>query len=316
MKPSLLLYAPPNLQVPVTTLKGLGQSHAAALADSKFAIKSVQDLLQHYPRRHLDFSDSKPIAQAREGDELTIIGEIRKVNLPHARGRNLPYKFALYDGTSHIWLTFFNQTWRRNQLKVGTRIAAKGKVTVFRGSRQMNSPMVDVITDPGEAIKIVPVYPAFGEVTSSKIRGWIRTALQLYPLEDPLPQALLDRHGLINRTRALSDYHFPKEMGFKWVARKRLVFDELFTLQLGLAFRKHRVEAQTLGIAHQVAAGPADQFLKALPFQPTGAQLRAIEEIRTDMARSTPMHRLLQGEVGSGKTVVALHAALVAVQGG
>ncbi|HYN99179.1 MAG TPA: ATP-dependent DNA helicase RecG [Actinomycetota bacterium] len=317
MKPSLLLYAPPHLQVPVTRLRGLGETHAAALADSKFAIKSVQDLLQHYPRRHLDFTDSKPIAEAREGDELTIIGEIRKANTPHARGRTLPFKFALYDGTSHIWLTFFNQPWRRNQLKIGTRIAAKGKVSVYRGSRQMNSPMVDVIVDAGEAIKIVPVYPAFGEITSSKIRGWVKSALDLYsPLDDPLPQALLDRQGLIQRTRALADYHFPKEMNLKWVARKRLVFDELFTLQVGLAYRKHRIEVQTLGIAHKVDAGLADQFLEALPFEPTGAQLRSIEEIRADMARTTPMHRLLQGEVGSGKTVVALHAALMAVQGG
>src|SRR5688500_3841405 len=150
MKPSMLLYAPPHLQTPVTTLRGLGASHAAALADSKFAIKSIQDLQQHYPLRHLDFSDSKPITEAREGDELTIIGEIRKANTPYAKGRTLPFKFALYDGTSHIWLTFFNQPWRRNQLRIGTRIAAKGKVSVFRGSRQMNSPMVDVIVDAGE----------------------------------------------------------------------------------------------------------------------------------------------------------------------
>lgn len=316
MKPSLLLYAPPHLHVPVTTLRGLGDAHAAALADSKFAIKSIQDLLQHYPRRHLDFTDSKPIAQAREGDELTIIGEIRKANTPRARGRTLPFKFALYDGTSHIWLTFFNQPWRQNQLKIGTRIAAKGKVSVFRGSRQMNSPMVDVIVDAGDAIKIVPVYPAFAEITSSKLRGWISSALAQYPLEDPLPQALLDRNGLIERTRALTDYHFPKQMTHKWVARKRLVFDELFTLQVGLAFRKHRIEEETLGISHDTEPGLADRFLEALPFAPTRAQSRSIEEIRSDMGRTTPMHRLLQGEVGSGKTVVALHAALLAVQGG
>ncbi len=105
-------------------------------------------------------------------------------------------------------------------------------------------------------------------------------------------------------------------MAHKWIARKRLVFDELFTLQLGLAYRKHRIEVQTLGIAHKTGAGLADEFLGALPFKPTGAQIRSIEEIRSDMARTTPMHRLLQGEVGSGKTVVALHAALLAVQGG
>ncbi|HEU4866766.1 MAG TPA: ATP-dependent DNA helicase RecG [Actinomycetota bacterium] len=317
MKPSLLLYAPPHLHIPVTTLRGLGDTHAAALAESKFAIKSIQDLLQHYPRRHLDFTDSKPIKEAREGDELTIIGEIRKANTPpQMRGRKIPHKYALYDGTSHIWLTFFNQPWRAKDLRVGTRIAAKGKVSVYRGSRQMNSPMVDILREAGDAMTIVPVYPAFGDISSQKLRGWIKSALAQYPLEDPLPQALLDRNGLIQRTRALSDYHFPKEMSHKWVARKRLVFDELFVLQIGLAFRKHRIEAETLGIAHNTGPGLADQFLEALPFKPTRAQARSIEEIRSDMGRTTPMHRLLQGEVGSGKTVVALHAALLAVQGG
>jgi ATP-dependent DNA helicase RecG len=317
MKPSLLLYAPPHLHIPVTTLRGLGDTHATALAESKFAIKSIQDLLQHYPRRHLDFTDSKPIKEAREGDELTIIGEIRKANTPpQMRGRKIPHKYALYDGTSHIWLTFFNQPWRAKDLRVGTRVAAKGKVSVYRGSRQMNSPMVDILREAGDAMTIVPVYRAFGDISSQKLRGWIKSALEQYPLEDPLPQALLDRNGLIQRTRALSDYHFPREMSHKWVARKRLVFDELFVLQIGLAFRKHRIEAETLGIAHNTGAGLADQFLQALPFQPTGAQTRSIEEIRSDMARTTPMHRLLQGEVGSGKTVVALHAALLAVQGG
>lgn len=318
MKPSLLLYAPPHLQVPVTTLRGVGDGQATTLADSKFAIKSIQDLLQHYPRRHLDFTDSKPIDQAREGDELTIIGEIRKANTPPPmRGRKIPHKFALYDGSSHIWLTFFNQPWRARDLKVGTRIAAKGKVSVFRGSRQMNNPMVDIITEAGEAVRIVPVYPATAEIQTTKLRRYIAAALEQYrPLEDPLPQALLDRQGLIERTRALADYHFPREMAHKWIARKRLVFDELFTLQLGLAYRKHRIELQTLGIAHHTGDGLADEFLRALPFKPTGAQLRSIEEIRLDMARPTPMHRLLQGEVGSGKTVVALHAALLAVQGG
>jgi ATP-dependent DNA helicase RecG len=318
MPKSLLLYAPPHLQIPVTTLRGIGETQAEALAQSKFAITSIQDLLQHYPRRHLDFSDSKPIAQAREGDELTIIGEIRKAVTPRPiRGRKIPHKFALYDGTSHIWLTFFNQPWQARQLLVGARIAARGKVTVYRGSRQMNSPMVDVITEAGETMKIVPVYPATADISSSKLRKYVRAALDRYaPLDDPIPQALLDRHGLIERTRALSEYHFPTEMSRKFVARKRLVFDELFTLQCGLAYRKHRIEAETIGISHKVEAALADQFVEALPFKATGAQVRSIDEIRADMAKATPMHRLLQGEVGSGKTVVALYAALLAVQGG
>ena len=315
----MLLYAPPHLQVPMKALPGVGDAQATTLAESKLGITSVQGLLQHYPRRHLDFSESKPIEKAREGDELTIMGEIRRVQNPAraGRGRRLPFKAALYDGTSHIWLVFFNQPWRERQLKVGTYVAAKGKVGVFRGIRQMNSPMVDVITDAGETIKIVPVYPATAEIPTTRLRTWVRTALDRYsPLADPIPQAMLDRHGLIERTQALREYHFPPQMARKFVARKRLVFDELFTLQCGLAYRKHRIEAQTIGISHKVDAELAERFVESLPFEATGAQQRAMKEIRGDMGRSTPMHRLLQGEVGSGKTVVALYAALLAVQGG
>ncbi len=317
MTQALLLYAPPHLQVPVTNLRGVGEAQAKILAESKFCIESVQDLLQHYPRRHLDFSESKPIEQARVGDELTIMGEIRRVQAPRAKGRKLPFKAALYDGSSHLWLVFFNQPWRERQLKVGTYVAAKGKVAVFRGSRQMNSPMVDVITDAGETVKIVPVYPGTADVQTTRLRQYIRAALDRYsPLADPVPQATLDRHGLIERTRALAEYHFPTEMSRKYVARRRLVFDELLTLQLGLAYRKHRIEAQTIGISHKVEADLGDRFVEALPFKVTGAQRRSMDEIRADMARTSPMHRLLQGEVGSGKTVVALYAALLAVQGG
>ncbi|MEX2553411.1 MAG: ATP-dependent DNA helicase RecG, partial [Actinomycetota bacterium] len=313
----MLLYAPPHLQIPVTRLRGVGPAQAENLASSKFGIESVQQLLQHYPRRHLDFSDTKTLSQVRVGDEVTVIAEVRRVQAPPPSGRKLPLKVTIFDGTSQLSLVFFNQPWRARQLKPGTRIAAKGKVTVFRGARQMTSPMVDVITDAGEAVKIVPQYPATAEIHTAWLRRTIRSALEQFsPLADPIPQALLDRHGLIDRTRAFSDYHFPQEMSRKWVARKRLVFDELFTLQLGLAYRKHRIEAQTIGISHKVEADLADNFLAALPFEPTGAQRRSIDEIRSDMARSTPMHRLLQGEVGSGKTVVALYAALLAVQGG
>jgi ATP-dependent DNA helicase RecG len=317
LRQPLLLYAPPHLQVPVTKVASVGPSHARVLADSRFSISSVQDLLQHYPRRHLDFSDTKSIHRARVGDEITVVGEVRKVQSPPPSRRRVPVKIAVDDGSSHLWLVFFNQPWRARQLKVGTMVAAKGKVSVFRGSRQMSSPLVDVISDPGEVVKIVPQYPATAEIHTAWLRRLIRSALdQFSPLADPLPKAILDRYGLIDRTRALAAYHFPSEMSQKFVARKRLVFDELFTLQLGLAFRKHRIEAETIGITHKVEAELAGKFVESLPFELTRAQRKAIRELEKDMGRSVPMHRLLQGEVGSGKTVVALYAALLAVQGG
>ncbi len=312
----ILLYAPEHLKIPVTRVKGVGPRQAEVLEASKFAITSVQDLLQHYPRRHLDFSDQKSIREVGVGDEVTIIGEITKVQAPPPGRRKFPLKVTVADGTSTLSLVFFNQPWRAQQLRKGTMIAAKGKISAFRGVRQMTSPLVDVIRDAGEAIKIVPIYPATADLHTAFLRRVIRAALDEFEMTDPLAPALLNRHKLIDRTSAMTSYHFPAEMPDKANARRRLVFDELFTLQIGLAYRKRRVEKQTAGIKHNIDGDVAPQFLESLPFELTEAQRRANKEIASDMVRATPMHRLLQGEVGSGKTVVALYAAMIAVQSG
>lgn len=313
----LLLYAPAEGHIPVQFVKGVGSKGAETLASSKFQIKSVQDLLQHYPRRHLDFSETKSIKEAGVGQEVTLIGEVTSVKPPPPGRKKFPLKATISDGTSRISLVFFNQPWRAKQLRKGTLVAAKGKISTFGRERQMTSPMVDVIKDPEEAIKIVPIYPATAEIHTAWLRRVIKGALEDYqPLADPLPGEIRLRHGLRSRTEAMSEYHFPSEMREKWEARKRLVFDELFTLQVGLAYRKRRLEQETVGIAHKVEAELAGKFIEELPFALTEAQKRSVEEVESDMARTIPMHRLLQGEVGSGKTVVALYAALLAVQGG
>ncbi|HWD10115.1 MAG TPA: ATP-dependent DNA helicase RecG [Actinomycetota bacterium] len=313
----LLLYAPPSKQTPVRFVKGVGEEKAKMLADSRFGIRSVQDLIQHYPRRHLDFSETKPIRETGVGDEVTIIGTVRRVQAPPPSKRKIPLKVVLSDGTSSISLAFFNQPWRARQLPPGTRIAAKGKVTSFRGVRQMNAPMVDVISEANEVVRIVPLYPATADITTVWLRRIVRNALEHYsPLSDPLPEWLRRKRGLMDRTQALTTYHFPAQLADKDKARRRLVFDELFTLQTGLAYHKARVKSQEAGIAHRREGDLAERFVAALPFPLTSAQRRAIHEISEDLSSPSPMHRLLQGEVGSGKTVVALYAALLAVQGG
>ena len=313
----LLLYAPAPGQIPVRFVKGVGPKGQETLEHSRFAIRSVQDLLQHYPRRHLDFSETKPIRETGVGDEVTIIGKVHKVQAPPPARRKLPLKVLLSDGTSTISLVFFNQPWRARQLPPGTRIAAKGKVTSFRGVRQMNAPMVDVISEADEVVRIVPQYPATAEITTVWLRRIIRSALEAFqPVADPLPAELRRRRGLMGRTEALTTYHFPAQMEDKYRARRRLVFDELFTLQTGLAYHKRRVKAEEAGIAHRREGDLARRFVQSLPFPLTAAQRRAIQEIEADLSSAAPMHRLLQGDVGSGKTVVALYAALLAVQGG
>ena len=233
----LVLYAPPRKLVPVRFVKGVGPKGEEILSASRFGIRSVQDLIQHYPRRHLDFSETKAIREAGVGDEVTIIGVVRKVMSPPPSRRKLPLKVILSDGTHSLSLVFFNQPWRARQLPVGTRIAAKGKVTSFRGTRQMNAPLVDVISEANEVVRIVPQYPATAEITTVWLRRIIRAALEAYtPVADPLPPDVRKRHGLMDRTEALSTYHFPGQMTERDEARRRLVFDELFTLQTGLAY--------------------------------------------------------------------------------
>ncbi|MGH7426049.1 MAG: OB-fold nucleic acid binding domain-containing protein, partial [Candidatus Methylomirabilales bacterium] len=149
----LLLYAPPGHQTPVRFVKGVGPRGEEVLASSRLRIRSVQDLLLHYPRRHLDFSEIKAIREVGVGEEVTVIGEVRRVHAPPPSRKKLPVKVIVYDGTSALALVFFNQPWRAKQLKVGTAIAAKGKITRFRGARQMNAPFVDVIREAEEVIR-------------------------------------------------------------------------------------------------------------------------------------------------------------------
>jgi ATP-dependent DNA helicase RecG len=316
-KRPLLLYAPPEGREAVRWVKGVGEKWEKVLAESRFGIRSVQELLLHYPRRHLDFSETKAISEAGVGDEVTIIGEVKRVQAPPPSRRRAPVRVAVYDGTSYLWLVFFNQPWRAKQLRTGTLIAAKGKISLFKKDRQMNAPLVDVIKEAEEAVKIIPVYPATADIHTAWLRRVIKAALEEYsPLADPLPEDIQARQKLVGRTEAMSRYHFPQEMSQKAVARRRLVFDELFTLQVGLAYRKRRVERDAIGIAHKASGALAHQCVEGLAFELTGAQRRVIKEIEEDMAQGHPMHRLLQGEVGSGKTVVALYAALLAVEGG
>jgi len=218
-----------------------------------------------------------------------------------------------------VWATFFNQPFRERQLPEGTEVALSGKVERFQGRRQMRSPVVDVLGRSAHRRtgRIVPVYPAVAGVTSWRLEQLMADAVaRSRPVDDPLAPELVARLGLVDRDAALAGIHFPETPGEAEAARARLVFDELFRLEVALALRKHRQIAEAEGIAHALGAGLVEEFVAALPYPLTGAQRRAIEEIRADMASPHPMHRLLQGEVGSGKTAVAVAALLMAVQGG
>jgi ATP-dependent DNA helicase RecG len=216
-------------------------------------------------------------------------------------------------------VVFFNQPWRERQLRDGLQIALFGKAEVYRGGLQMSNPVVDLIGD--RTGRIVPIYPQSEkvQVNTWEIAGWVEEALRRCTergIHDPLPAPMRRSLGLVDRHQALHDIHLPDAIADKEQARRRLAFDELLRVQLVLVLRKRAMERDQLGFQHDVGGDLVARFYGALSYELTGAQRRAIAEIEADLASPHPMHRLLQGDVGAGKTVVAVAMMLSAVQGG
>ncbi len=283
-------------------------------------IATVADLLLHVPRRYVDRSRTVPLAEVPLDEEVTVVGTVKKVSLRRPRGKLVIVEATIYDKTGILKAVWFNQAFRQRQLTEGAEVALSGTVTRYRGGLQMQSPDADVLDRPGESLitgRIMPVHPSIGGIGPGHLRRYIHSALiKARPMPDPLPVDLVQRLGFVDRDTAIGDIHFPEEMAAAEAARARLVFDELFRLEVALAVRKHRQIDEAEGLAHDLTGGLVEAFLDALPYRLTGAQTVAIDEIQRDLAAPHPMHRLLQGEVGSGKTVVAMAALLTAVQGG
>jgi len=297
---------------------GLATGRATVLAKS--GITSVADLLLHVPRRYLDRSQVEPIATAPVGEEVTIIGRVKKVSSRRPRAKMLIVEVKVTDGTSVLPVVFFNQPFRVKQLAEGTEVALSGKIERFRGQPQMTNPAVDVLESELESLatgRVVPIHSSVGVVSSGILRRAIHNALRrARPISDPVPAEVVERLGLIDRDTAIAHIHFPPEPEDGQIARRRLVFDELFRLEVALALQKRRQMAEARGIAHRFDGELVGRFIDGLPYSLTDAQKRVLDEIRTDLGADHPMHRLLQGEVGSGKTVVAVATLLVAIQGG
>ena len=304
--------------IDIEMVKGVGPRGGRSLREA--GVATVADLLLHVPRRHVDRSKRTSIAELPLGEETTVVGEVKKVSVRRVRRGLVIVDVTVYDGESYLFVTFFNQAFRQRQLSEGTEVALSGKAERFRGRLQMKSPVVDVLGKRDETRhtgRIVPIYPSAGGVASWRLERFVGNALsRSRPLEDPVPSDVLARLDLVDRDVALASIHFPDTTDDAEVARRRLIFDELFRLEVALALRKQRQAEDADGIAHMVDSGLVEDFVGSLPYRLTGAQERVIGEIRRDMAGIDPMHRLLQGEVGSGKTVVAMAALLYAVQGG
>ena len=304
--------------IPITRLSGVTPRLEERLA--MLDIRNVLDLIEHYPRRYLDRTKKSDIADLRVGEEATVYAEVRKMSSRRTRQGRALVETIVYDGTSYLYVTFFNQPWRAQQLPVGTEAAFFGKLEHYRGKHQMTNPAVDVLGRIGEKTGvIVPVYPQSGkaDVSTWQLQKFVAEALRrVVEFDDPVPVDILDRHNMCDRTRAYNGIHQPEVEADHFRAAHRLKFDEFLRMQLGLVARKRAFEEKRVGIRHRIDGPLVPAFHAQLPFGLTGDQQKAIAEIAADLAAPRPMHRLLQGDVGSGKTVVALTALLTAVQGG
>ncbi len=312
-------------KIPIETLKGIGPTRSKGF--NALGVYTLYDLVTYYPRRYIDRTRQSPITEAALDREIVVLGTVSEVATRRLKGGKMLVEARLFDGYSRCKLVFFNQAWRQRQLSHVKDVAVFGKLQRFRSDFQMTNPIVDTVGDRTGIV--VPIYPMSEK---AQVSTWdIHRALKVLfeevvpKLQDSLPHKVLDEFDLIERDNAFRSVHFADSIDQVVAARRRLIFDELFRLQLTLVARKARYIRDSCGIAHDVTpfmgASLRDEslvsaFLSSLSFSLTRAQMRVVGEIANDMARDIPMHRLVQGDVGSGKTLVALLSMLFSVQSG
>ena len=300
-----------------STFKGIGEKRLADL--HALGVESVLDLLMYYPRRWVDRTQECRVRDLVPGTTALVVVEVLSVDARTTRNRRSIVTVRVGDETGKFTLTFFNQQWRTRQLRTGLTISVWGKPDTYRGALQMTNPVVDLIGD--RTGRIVPIYPQSGDngVKTWEMAKWVEVALQKCAprgVADPLPEAVRGKYRLLPRFEAMRSIHLPSSMGEVESARRRLAFDELLRVQTYLVREKKRIEQSARGITHSTRGRFVEQFTDNLSFPLTNAQRRVIAEVVADMSGAVPMNRLLQGDVGSGKTVVAVATLLTAVEGG
>ncbi len=306
------------LDRPIQYLPGVGPKRARLL--KRLGVYTVEDLLYLLPRKYLDRRFIKRIRDLKEGEEATVMGRIFTKGRRKLRTREA-FTVVIADQTEWMELTFFTTKGFDRIFRVGDIVIASGKVYRYRGVKVMYHPDWEILTPdqdkPRKAGRIIPIYPATEGLKPAGIESLIRTALELAEpeLQDRVPAWIRKKRGLLSRLQALRMLHAPRILREAELARKALAYEEFFLFQLKL--RLKRMEYEGHGIAFDLTRKAySRQFLKSLPFELTEAQKRVIREIEQDVTQERPMHRLLQGDVGSGKTVVALYAMLLAVDQG
>jgi len=326
-----------ELSTPVQYVKGVGPRIAEVLAAK--GIHSVGDLLHYLPFRYEDRLNPRGISELRAGEMATVVGEVRNSGL--FRTRSMPiFQLTLGQGRARLRCLWFNATYLQDKFKPGQLIALYGKVEEDQRSHELQivQPQFEILGDSSggengaerkvaeslEIGRIVPIYEAAGRLTPRWFRRAIRTALDnLTPdLPDPIPAAVRDHLGLISPQAALWNVHWPDPgesfedlLSSRTPAHVRMIFDELFFVELGLELKRRQQKMQT-GVAFRLDERVRAAIKKILPFHPTPAQKKVLKEIAADMEKPYPMRRLLQGDVGSGKTIVGFEAAIIAIENG
>ena len=314
------------LETEIQYASGIGPRRAAKLI-AELNIRTVRDLLEYYPRDYLDRGHFRSIYDiGRTGEYETIQGVVVNQSqfTPSRKGAKSVGKIAVYDQVGVAQLVNFGRRvgYLKNLLKVGTPVVVSGKFTRRNNEIQTTDFEFEVLeAEDADLIhtgRIVPKYALTAKLTQRMLRQWTKTVIDGYAEGYPeiLPLDIRQRNQLIDRCTAIQEVHFPSSEGYKDAARRRLAFDEFFLLELGLEIKKQRWQTEEKGIVFQVEGELLDRFIEALPFQLTSAQRRVIAEIKSDMANGQAMNRLLQGDVGSGKTIVGVVATLCAIQSG
>jgi ATP-dependent DNA helicase RecG len=308
---------PAALNAPVTVLQGVGPRHAQTL--KRLGLETLGDMLYYFPRRYDDYSQLKPINRLWYGEEVTVIGTVQSVtNRPIRSGRMQITEAVVSDGSGALRISWFNQPWLAKRLRGGMQIVLSGKIDQYLGRLVMNSPEWEPIEQQNlHTNRIVPVYPLTANITQRWLRQLMHQVVTYWAprVQDPMPASMLRAAELMDLSDALVQAHFPDSWEQLTAARHRLAFDEIFLLQMGMLKQKRAWQERPARIFETPVEWLTAQVAR-LPFALTNAQQRAAADISADLASGHPMNRLLQGDVGSGKTVVAALAIAMLVRSG
>ena len=305
-----------GLDSPITTLRGVGPRQAKRL--EKLGIRTIRNFLYFFPRRYDDYSQLKPINRLEYGEDVTIIAQVWDAGARDTRGGGKLFKAVLSDNTGSVEVTWFNQPYLADRIKSGQQIVISGKVEEYQGRLCFSSPEWELLDkELLHTARIVPVYPLTRGITGKWLRRLIKYSIDYWSrrLPDHLPASVRQEAGLLDLETAIVQIHFPDDQRILKKSRYRLAFDEIFVLQIGLLQQRHEWRSEP-GKPLPVDDGLLRDFIGTLPYQLTDAQDKALGQIVADLRAAQPMSRLLQGDVGSGKTVVAAAAMALTVAAG